>query len=207
MRRVSCRNGELLNDLEISPLKGLHSLVKYELGFGGKIVSLADCYLKVHTRIFSHLDSTEFYFSVEEWAKANEALRFWVDSLISAEQVYEDSKKVLGDLAGNPLMLTMSSGLIAGGAMAVGENLKRYICMLSLCWAPYIGEKDAVILSLWEKNTSPEINPWGTDLKDKAFEEVLRVLPGMSLRDAMECTGYLEIYNLLNEKINVHTSL
>jgi len=197
MHIKSYRNGELLNDYQTSPVVAIYRMFKYEFGFGGRISSLSEKSINISTPIFSHLDDTFVGMTEEEMDNLVPALHYWCDTLPDPGVVFEDGKKVFGERLGNPLILSMSAGMLMGGMFGRGRS--RLVAAMVTGFTPYLGEMDALILTLWlfEDGTNPD----ETRFLENAHREVIRVVPDMALSDAMECVGCLEYYAKHKENI------
>lgn len=201
MHMYSYRNGELMNEYKCSPVSAMNRIFQYELGFGGCIRALTEKEVVVETPIFSHLDRTVVSFSEGDYDKVFPAFQFWNSSCSGIDDLYTKVKGVLGESAGNPLMLRMSTGMIMGGVL--GGNRPRLVTAMSFAFTPFIGEKDAVILSMWlfRKGKTPDEETF----LSTAHREVLSVVPDMSLEEAMDCTNCLDYYQEYENKITEMT--
>jgi hypothetical protein len=197
MHIKSYRDGELLNDYHTSPIKAVHRMFLYELGYGGRINSLSEKSINITTPILSHRDDTIVEMTKEEVENLAPALHYWCSTTPEPGKVFEEGKKFFGERMANPLFLSMSAGMLMGGMFGGGRS--RLVTAMSLAFSPYLGEMDALILALWlfDKGSTPD----ETRFLENAHGEVLRVLPDMGLSDAMECVYCLEYYQKYKKEI------
>lgn len=147
--------------------KALTTLLLYEIGYGGIIVTLESTKVTVVTGVMECIDTTTFTGDVEEMALLTEAAAF---SIIMnpmqkhARKEYTDSvvNTVMEVTKGNPLLIKMSSGIVIGNS-----TLKN--TLMAMC------QNEEAIIELKKLNT-----------KDLMAIVIMVRLEGVSLKEAME---------------------
>lgn len=98
----------------------LETLVVYELGFGGRVIDVRPDYLRVETRVFDTVDHTNFEGKSNDMLLLLEAARNMTQ--VAAVQFVpgsEPHKRLMNTIQkfthGNPLLLSLGGGIIAGG--------------------------------------------------------------------------------------------
>jgi hypothetical protein len=123
-------NGELHRDVPPRHNKSiqdaLNSLVKYELGYGGRVANIFEVgeniQIKTVTQVLACIDTTWFEGSREEMLPLVTACHLWsqVVQKGTPEGLIDQLMKVT---EGNPMLLTMTAPLLIGGSRVKGISL------------------------------------------------------------------------------------
>ncbi len=138
IKYINIRNKDMLTKIvsDRSVVDACWSMLYYELGYGGKIVSVDKTMVKLRTQILGSVDEIVIEGNEKEMQILLSAIGLYLQTQESLDKSFEKVQKYLGDLAGKPLFLCHASPLIIGGAMG-GERRLRVI----LCSAIGMGEE------------------------------------------------------------------
>lgn len=107
----------------------LSHLLKYEFGFGGRVVSVSETELVVQTRVLASVDTMTYTGSAEEMAPLVEAARYWLASLEVDEK---NVAQTIGRLSATPGKVGMRAFYVRHLApLLIGENRLKVIQMMA----------------------------------------------------------------------------
>jgi hypothetical protein len=94
--------------------EAIRSLVRFELGYGGRVVEISETRIKVITIVLSKIDTTIFIGTKEEMEPLLVAVAVFMDGhkLYGMDRLVND---VMNLTKGKALLVAHASGLIAGG--------------------------------------------------------------------------------------------
>ncbi len=122
-------NGERFIDdpRQVSVSRALTRLVKYELGFGGKVTSISKNQITVETQVLNCHDTTTFAGSEEEMKPLYEAATFF---MVASDRFHASSIEAVFNRL-QEVGLTSAFALTAIGPILVGQTMVKTAMVLA----------------------------------------------------------------------------
>lgn len=123
---TSVRNNEPTkwDTCEKHPVQVMWSILKYELGYGGKVMGVSPTKLQVFTQVLSARDLVTVTGDYKDMDVVIKAVAYHLQSQPTVSETYDTLTKTIGPVAGTALYVTACARILTGGAFGGGSRLR-----------------------------------------------------------------------------------